>query len=112
MLAVEREGNVAAHGEAAEYHLAYTEGVQEGVEVVGQKLHCVRPGRGLRLTVAPQVRCDHAELAGKGLCLRLPHPLVQREPVQQHDRHVAASLVAIGNIDVVCAYGGHCVLPG
>ena len=84
----ESQGDVTAHREPDEHHrLRDAGGVEHRGQVVGEPFHGDGPRGGPAAAEAPQVGRDHAVVVAQRGDLPFPHPVVQRETVdQQHGR--------------------------
>ena len=78
--------HVAPHRQSAPDHRFGGGRFQHREEVVGQEIHRVLPITHVAGAVTPEVRHDQAPAPGERLPLAHPHPAVQGEAVQQHDR--------------------------
>jgi len=99
----QREGQVTTHGQTDDHHLVDVEGAEQGSHLVGVARH--RIARfvvgSIRGTEALEVRGYDPAPPREGIELRLPHPRVEGERVQQQQRRT----VGVG-IDVDVAHGG------
>ncbi len=94
--AIQRELEVAAHGESDEQRLLDAETGQQFPDVLRMLLHAVAPIGRVGFAQPPQVDRNSSEPPAEHGRLLGPHGAIQREGVQKDDRRTAA-LVVIGD---------------
>jgi hypothetical protein len=84
-----------AHREAEDARPVDPEGVEEPVEVVGVHLERVRSERLLGSAVAARVVREDAVALGERWHLKVPHPAIESERVDQDERRTVPNQVEV-----------------
>lgn len=103
----ERQRDVAPHAQAGDDRTLDAQGIEQPGQVIGVLIHGQRAGeRGGRAAEPAQVGHDHARLAGQAGQLRIPHPMVEREAVDEQKRgRSSLAAVPIGEPNAI----DHCI---
>src|SRR3954464_3760956 len=89
----ELPGDIAAHGQSTKKDwLVYFQRVENSGDIVGHLFHrrCARSDA--TASKPPQVWHDHSAGVRKPLNLPLPHRMIERVAVDEHERQAAAPL--------------------